>query len=165
LSFIGRSLANSEDEELDPVVRRFVALWEYRLRSIEQGLGTDNDPNELSAFGAWFVSDKFDIEWSLQQLNRSLQIVGETDPDHLVVKKLAKIAAQFPKESVQCLELLIKGDKNGWKIGLWRDSARAILTTALQSHNEGVMKSAKDLINFLMSRGQFEFRDLLQRDN
>ena len=165
LSFIGRSLANSEEQVPDIVITRFVDLWEHRLKSLERGLMADNDPSELSSFGWWFILEVFDPAWALNQLYRSLKIVSETDPAHLVVEKLAKIAPQFSKESVQCLELLIKGDKNGWKIGLWRDSGKTVLAIALESHDESVMKSAEELINFLMSRGYFEFRDLLQRSN
>jgi hypothetical protein len=123
---------------------------------------TDYDPSELSAFGSWFISDKFDITWSLQQLYHALQMVGETDPDHSVVEKLAKIAPQFPRESIQCLELLIKGDKNGWKVDLWRESARVVISAALQSSDAHTKTLAGNLVNFLMSRGRYDFRDILQ---
>ena len=165
LSFVGGSLANSEDEVPIEVVGRFVILWEFRLKYIEQESLADNDPSELSAFGSWFISNKFDITWSLQQLYRSLQIVRETDRDHLVIEKLALIAPEFLKESIQCLELLIKGDKNGWKIDLWRESVRTILTTALRSGDPDAKRLAEELVNYLMSQGRFDFRDILQDKN
>jgi hypothetical protein len=162
LSFIGRSLANSDDEVPAEIIERFATLWEFRLSFIAQNMTTDYDPSELSAFGSWFISDKFDITWSLQQLYHALQMVGETDPDHSVVEKLAKIAPQFPRESIQCLELLIKGDKNGWKVDLWRESARVVISAALQSSDAHTKTLAGNLVNFLMSRGRYDFRDILQ---
>jgi hypothetical protein len=115
----------------------------------------------LAAFGWWFISGKFDDRWATAQLAGALKIAEKTDPGDLVVERLAALAQDMPEETIQCLDALIRGDRDGWGIHGWREHARTILAIAHQDPKAMVV--ADSLINYLGSLGHFEFRDLLQK--
>jgi hypothetical protein len=115
--------------------------------------------SELEPFGWWFISDKFNPGWSLFQLLEAAQLAMKIDPSHLVFEKLARIASEYPKDSVNCLALLVTGAPNYWDIFGWEEHARAILEIALK--NSQARESAIDLIHQLGALGYLNFRDLL----
>src|SRR2546422_1545231 len=61
--------------------------------------------------------------------------------DHLVVEHLVRVADRTPLAAVQCLNLMIIGDVEGWHIHGWREEARSILLAALGS-NDGEARRA-----------------------
>jgi hypothetical protein len=91
-----------------------------------------------------------------------LELAGRTHPDHLVVDRLAQLTAEMPLSAVQCLRMMVAGDKEGWHIHMWKDSARSILRTALSSSDDNARREAEDLVNRLGALGHYAaFRDLL----
>jgi len=42
------------------------------------------------------------------------RLLREIEPEHLVLERLAELSASLPTKTVECLALIIKGDKNGW---------------------------------------------------
>jgi len=161
----GHALAHAGEllqREMPPpeILKRLQALWESRLAVAK--VSPDNHKAEMAAFGWWFVSKKFDDKWAIDQLIESLEISGKTKPDHLVIEQLANTSRSIPKESVRCLELMIKGDEEGWRIYSWRKHAQEILATAIQSPDFEVVQAAENLVHYLGSKGYFEFRDLLK---
>jgi hypothetical protein len=116
----------------------------------------------MSSFGWWFISKKFDNKWAIEQLIDVLKITGKVKPDHLVVEELAMLSQEMPKETLQCLELMIKGDQEGWGIYSWREHLRTALSNTLQSPDPETVSAAEDFIHYLGSKGYFEFRDLLR---
>lgn len=121
----------------------------------------DNNP-EMEAFGWWFASGKFDDSWSIKQLLETLEITNKTDPDHLVVKRLAGLSSKMPPEVVQCLDLLCKGDKEGWKMHGWKEEAKIILIESLKAKGK-TREKAENLIHYLGSRDWIEFGELLEK--
>jgi hypothetical protein len=79
----------------------------------------------------------------------------------MVAGRLAEVASKYPSLAVECLGLMIEGDKEGWHIYHWRDHARKILETARQTGDAVRLKPADDIVNRLGARGFLEFRDLL----
>ncbi len=67
----------------------------------------------------------------------------------------------MPREAIQCLDLIVGGDKEGWRVQGWTKEMRTILESALGSVDDQARRSATDLINRLGSWGNLEFRDLL----
>ena len=86
-----------------------------------------NHNGEMTGFGWWFVSGKFEDEWSITQLVEAFNISKKTDPEHLVVERLATLAPTMPKQTIQCLEAIIKGDRESFRIYIWIEQARIIL--------------------------------------
>jgi len=162
IQFVGRSLTNDKASVQPEIIKRLEALWEKRLSETKSTPDKENFLPEMVAFGWWFASAKFDDKWSIEQLLEALRITQKTDLDHLVVERLAVISESMPMETVQCLEYLVKGDKEGWKMHRWREKAKRILSSALQAQGSAA-ENAEDLIHYLGSRGYLEFRSLLRR--
>jgi hypothetical protein len=116
---------------------------------------------ELVSFGWWFASKQFDETWATEQLKQSLELAGQADPDHLVVEQLVKAAESTPLAAVQCLNLMIVGDVEGWHIHGWREEARSIILAALTSNDEEARRAGEALVNRLGARGHLDFQSLL----
>jgi hypothetical protein len=166
LSEEGRRLHNTKTVEQIPseVLDRLRALWERRLASAQADAHPEAYAAELSAFGWWFASAKFEDAWAIDQLMATLKISPSMQTvDHLVSERLAALAAAMPQETVECLRLLAEGDTEGWRLYAWRGHARTILSTATQGADAKARESAVDLIHRLGARGYFDFRDLLPK--
>lgn len=161
LEFVGSSLRDTHEPLPADMSMRLQDLWAARLVKIRRSPTPANHVRELAAFGWWFVSQKFDSRWSIAQLLEVLSLAQKAEPDHLVVERLVAIAATMPLEAVQCLDLMVQGDKEGWNIAGWRDDARKILATAIASGNPTGKQAATDLVNRLAARGILDYADLL----
>jgi hypothetical protein len=161
MEFVGRSLRNDTGEVAPEILERLRELWAFRLGAAQAAGAPAYCAEELSRFGWWFAAKKFDDEWAVGQLAESLRIAKKAEPDHLVVESLAELAASMPRKSVECLAMIVAGDKEGWGVLGWRESARKILGEAMNSADEVARTVAADLIHRLGARGYFEFGELL----
>lgn len=158
LVYIGRILRQAP--VVPPaILARYRALWERRLA---EARGTDaaRYAPEVAAFGWWFVSGKFPDDWGIGQLRTALDLVPRTEPDHLVIERLATMAATMPYEAVECLRLIIEGDTRNWGLTNRHEHIRNILIAALRG-GEDAARIATALVNTLGSRGYLQYRDLL----
>src|SRR5258708_39417244 len=55
------------------LVDRLTALWEFRIAAVRNGA----DPSELTEFGRWFASGRFDPVCSLRQLLNTLSLADD----------------------------------------------------------------------------------------
>jgi hypothetical protein len=161
LDFLGRSLHNIRDEIPADTLTRLRALWESRLEFARDEPSSHSD--EVAAFGWWFASGKFDNVWAMAQLKEALRLSGETEPYELVLERLATLSTTTPVDAVECLRLIMEGDKEGWNIRTWREPKRTILDTALKSGDPTAQQLAESLIHRLGARGYWDFRDLLRK--
>jgi hypothetical protein len=161
IEFIGRSLKNKEDEIEPQTLNSLQLLWEKRLETAHNSTERISYTTELAAFGWWFSSGKFNDAWAITQIKQILELIGTVEPDFLVLERLAIIVDTMPESSVECLELIIKNDKSGWRIYSWQNETRAILSKAIHSNSDKAIKVAKCIIQDLGKRGQWEYRDLL----
>jgi len=159
LEFIGRSLLQTEGDISNDIIQQLKSLWDFRLKKALES--PDEYKKEMGKFGWWFVSQKFDIEWSFKQLLQSLQISDRAEPVDMILEQLASLVKSYPSESVECLKRIVEKDRKGWKIYSNREHIRKILQEALKL--PGVNQKAREFINYLGSRGFIEFKDLLER--
>ena len=97
---------------------------------------------------------------ALDQLEEFSEVVAVPEPDHGVIETLEKIADTDLGKSVRILERMIVGDREGWNIHGWIESARSILERAMGV--EGATRDkAIEIINHLGRRGMAEFGELL----
>jgi len=157
IEFIGHALQRGEKPVPIDILKRFQKLWEGRLAKAMES--PESHINEISAFGWWFISRKFDSNWSISQLAKVLELIPKINPDDMVLEHLASIVETYPAESVKCLRKIAEGDQEGWTIDMGREHIRHILKVSLQYEN--VRKEAKELVHYLGSRGFLEFKDLL----
>jgi hypothetical protein len=160
LGFIGRKFESTKETLPAEILQRLQFLWEQRLSAAKEK--PNSHKQEMAAFGWWFISGKFEDSWIVVQLIEALKISGKMEISESVIEKLAAFAKPMPYETVKCLDLLVKGDWDGWDIDMWRGHARIILASALQSGNKEVSATAESLIHYLGSLGYLEFRDLLK---
>ncbi len=161
LEFIGRGLWKTAGNISPEILDRVKHLWATRLEAVRAAGTASPESGEVTSFGWWFVSGRFDAEWAIDQLLEALKIGSRIEPDHLVVERLAQLSGEMPIRTVECLRMIVEGDRDGWGILGWRDHARTILGTAIHSADLTARDRTIDLVHRLGSRGYFEFRDLL----
>jgi len=159
LESVGRSLYRGEGAVLPQIIDRIKSLWETRLAEVKAQAGTSDGCPEMSGFGWWFISKKFDDTWAIDQLLEALKIAGRVDPTHMVAERLAAVVALFPEKVIKALRLIVDGEKESWGFSSWSDKAKEILRFALGTE---ARQSAEDLIHYLGSRGYLEFGELLR---
>jgi hypothetical protein len=160
---IGFSVHSSQAELPPKVNERLRALFDARLEAAKKGDASKHE-TELAAFGWWFESAQFRVNWSMNALLEVLILIGKVEVAHLVVERLAHLSSQMPEECAKCISLLSDGlsDKDIFEIYGWEKHQRTILSNAIQSGNLNAKKEAIALINRLASRGVSAFADLIQ---
>ncbi len=138
LSFIGRSLLNTKEEIPAAMLERLTTLWESRLRTVTSSVSSNLE--ELSSFGWWFASAKFDSSWGLNQLLLALESAGQIEADHQVINRLKDLSVEFPELTVECLTL-ISGSKDVPLVFLaWPEQVQDILHSAINSASHPAAK-------------------------
>jgi hypothetical protein len=94
-------------------------------------------------------------------LLRVLRLTRKIEGGMDVVKILAGLSSRFPFESVACLDLMIQGDRDEWVLIGVEAEAREVIKTALNSGQHDAVVAARRLVELLIARGQYEFRNLL----
>jgi hypothetical protein len=159
--FIGTSVSHWEEAAPPQVYERLKKLIERRLEVARQAASPANSVSELANFGWWFASEKFDERWSLETLLAVLRLTRKAEGEMDVVKLLAARCAQYPVECVNCLRLMIEGDRERWLLLGVENDAMELLRKALRSNNPDAALSARRLAEELIARGHFGFRAIL----
>lgn len=159
LEFVGRSLRGTQGTIPPEILVRLKQLWKWRLSTAKKAEQPSGFQEEMAAFGWWFVSEKFDVDWAITQLLESLRLSHKSDPSSMVLERLARSVQTHPRQSVECLTMIAEGDREGWELYVNRDHVRAILAVALR--HPAAADQAKRIIHELGRRGFLEFRDLL----
>ena len=162
LEFVGRWVRDDRGELGADDLGHLVALWESRYSAA----ASVDRPNaafsrELSAFGWWFASGRFEDRWALEQLRNVLVLIKHVDAGWLVVERLSKVAEEFPREAVSCLRVLIDADAQEWGMLGADDGVSDILRKALASGVPNAASEARSLIHHLGSMNRREYRSLL----
>jgi hypothetical protein len=160
IAFAGINLER-ENASPDAIIQRLMRLWEsyWKASGPSDAAGK---PREY-LFGNWFSSGVFPKDWAIERLEEFVSVVPMPSPENEVVPRLAKICETDIARSVAILQKIVDGDKDGWRIYLWRDSARQILELALKTSGPP-RDAAKKLIDRLGRRGYSEFGSLLSNE-
>ena len=154
---MGRTL---QDEEKLPeeIVARFKVLWEVYWA----GLGKQDAQQKPDdwLFGMWFSSGQLPEQWALEQLESFVEATPTPEPDHAIAKQLATIASTDIVRAARILDRMVHGDREGWRIHGWLDSARQILEAAMKAGADA-RTQAEQTIDYLGRRGHTSFGELL----
>lgn len=164
IGFVGRTLKNDTGEIRAEVLERLKRLWVGRLETVAASPDKSLFRLELSQFGWWFVSGKFDDDWALDQLLATLRITRKAEADLWVAEKLRDLSAAKPDKAIECLSLMLDGDEEGWGMLGWRESAHKIVEAAVASPEAATREAARVLIHKLGGLGYFEYRQFLAED-
>ena len=157
IEFIGRSLQYTDEPIPNEIIERLKKLWNERFSQAKRDFAKHE--KEVAAFGWWFISNKFDKKWALDNLLESLELAHNIDPTYDVLQTLAEISEIDLSKSLKCLKIIAESDHNGLNIYTSSKSIEKILTLAL--NNPSTRKEAEKIINYLGSRGFLGFRNLL----
>jgi hypothetical protein len=161
MAHVGRSLQRTSEPIKPEVLERIEALWTWRLRTAQESPSPEDHKREIAAFGWWFTSGKLDGDgWALAQLEEAIKLEGETDPDFMVVRRLAEVASDSPTQTVGCLAVLVNQAPRDKPLFGWLESARTILTTAHESEDTEAQRIAEETRNRLGERGHLDLREL-----
>lgn len=159
LNFVGWSLRNTKDPIQPEVAQRLKLLLEKRVEAARSH--PEGAVQELSEYGWWFSSGKFDDDWAINRLLDVLRLAKVIKPDHMVVERIADLSRSYPLRCIEALTLIVQGDTKRWGILGWRDKAKEIIRAVRSSDNQKACKKAEDLVNYLGSLGYFDFGELL----
>lgn len=152
--------------------RQMVAGATYRLRAMayfEQRLDSaikadDPEPyrRELGAISLLFRID-VDRVWLLDQLSKMLNAGFEPNDPFGVVDSLSKLLPEDVDAIVAVTNALVRQPKaNGWLFAAQDHALRQILTEGKKSAKSGTLGLVKDIVNYLTSRGNMNFLDLVE---
>ena len=162
IDFLGRELYKKGNGISENIIIRLQDLWISRIDELKATMSKGERSTEPIAFGWWFVSGKFEKHWALEQLKDAIMIAGKVEPDYHVLECLSKISAEMPEIVVECLELIVKDNKEDLEIIRFNsEEIQAILNAAINSDSHKASKIAKEIVNILVSRGHIEYRDLI----
>jgi hypothetical protein len=159
VDFLTRHLRHPEVVVSEELLTRLRALWEIRLRSLSE-VAPDHRARELGAFAELFATGKFDQQWALEQLHEAVASDGRVDLDRTVIDYLTDRASDMPLLVVRCLEGLIEGVREDWRIFVTRDAILKILTASAQSADGDAQRAAREVANRLVARGYSDFQNL-----
>ncbi len=159
IGFVGKSLQGDEKVPVE-VTERFMALWD--LYWADHGKKDAKEKPDAWLFGTWFSCGQFPDQWALDRLEEFVEVVPTPESNLDIAEKLAEITHVNPAKSVQILERMVRGDKEGWRIHGWIDSAEKILEQALKTSGEA-REQAENLIDHLGRRGYTDFGKLLKK--
>jgi len=158
IEFIGRSLKYTDEPIPNEIIEQLQKLWSERFSQAKRYPAKHE--REVAVFGWWFVSGKFDIDWSVTMLLKALKLVPKTEPADMVIERLSEIAETYPLKSGECLRRIAEEDKEGWLLYTNEETIRKVLQFGLANPN--ARRRAEELINYLGSRGFHNYRDLLR---
>jgi hypothetical protein len=159
VDFIGRALMNGEQNT--EMLVRLQAYWEWRAASVFE-LGPA-DLGELAPFAWWFASGKFELSWSMRQLESLLAAGGQLDPQHIVVKRLLDVPDCELTAALGCLEPMVDRPSRPWFVLSAKEAIMELVRRGLAAGGDS-MNKARDIANRLVAHGHMEFEAEL-RDN
>jgi len=160
MEYVGRALLQSEEEVADPVCERIQELWSRRLDVITADPGQHR--REAQAFSITFAAAQLDTQWELDHFERVLHThPGSTAYTRRVIERLAYLAEDDPVTATRLTLTLLKGADNEWNYLHWRKHVRSVLVAARDNAPHETAENRQEIIDHYVSRGEFDFRDLL----
>ena len=158
---VGLDLARAPEPLTPTMTSRLQALWEWRITTLSQeSQQVTTETEELAPFRWWFKSGKLPTEWSLRQLEATLQLHGTVDAPSTMAEQLAELSEAAPFPAVRCLSLLVQSIRDDWKPSDWPQQVRTILSHALSSEISEARQLAIEVIHRLGVQGE-NYLDLL----
>jgi len=138
ISYVGQYLL--KDEKDKDFIERFKTLWEWRISYIKDLSNRRDFQKELKSFIHWFVSRKFDTEWALDNLIKTVELADEITDNHvyLALDVLLEMANEFPELVLKYIDLLT------------HNASERILN----SYKRKIRKSVEEISKILKSKGR-----------
>ena len=162
--FIGRELEYAEKwkEDRDKVIKRIEIFIKWRIEEakITKSEAKEKNVEELSKYGLCFISGQLDKEWAINTLVEILEIIdGKIELETQVIDEIKKYTNDYPLLGLKAINLIVKGDKEGWGVAASRIKIIEILEEARTHHSYDELKEIiNDLVGELTKKGYFDFK-------
>ncbi len=179
LSHFGWLLWRSKGTIPDDVLARLQTLWERRrqalVEAIEAGAPVEeagtSPTAELTAFGWWFRSERFDRRWALDELLVVLRYTADVESlDVDLTEQVVQAAHTDLDAALDAYDLLLRSARQGWRLTEVVREGYDLLAAALNSGRPQLVEHATRLIDeiaswgFLDTRGNVEAASNRARD-
>lgn len=156
---VGGDLSRHENDIPDAAMARFRSLADELLGLLEKHGG--ERMGHLSSLGLWIVSGRFDPAWTVDRLQRLLELAGAVAPSFEVMDGLVEMSRSHPTEAFEALRTWLTTNRSDRRvlIGGPDEPAMAILQAALDQPS--TEDDARSLVHQLGAAGYLGFRDLL----
>ena len=156
---VGRDLSKHENDISDEAVGRFERLAEELLGLLKKH-GRER-MGHLSSLGWWIASGRFNPEWTLDRLERLLELAGAIEPSFEVMDCLVEMSKSNPTEAFKVFRAWLNTERldRSVLIGGPDEAAITILQAALRQPS--TENEARSFIHRLGAAGHLGFRDLL----
>lgn len=155
---IGRALQEAEVPPTGELLARWQRFWEWRFSVLRNNPAGNRQ--ELNGFTWWFISDKFDIEWTLHQMGEVLRTVDSIEHETLISEYLAKISHRQPMGAVTLLALLVEkaGRTRAWFVA--QEETSTVLRNAYECGDPAAALQADYARDLLLSLGFHAVREI-----
>lgn len=149
-------------DAVDETIRdRLADLWDERVQHVR---AHQDDKGELKDF-YWFIRcDKFPSSWWLPRLKEALDLDSELETHGMIGEQLAAAAAQFPREALDALALLLKPDDTPFRdnYDLRAEALAPVIAACLDSGSPQLANEARALMNLMGARGELDLEQRVQ---
>lgn len=162
MNFIGINLRSDKQPLTPELEARLHELWNDRVADAITAPDKTPYQEEMSGFGSWFESAKFDEEWVCVQYLKALDFGVKTRIHHFTADALVDMVSRRPLLVLQILKKLIDLNQSNWVVIGNRGKIITVLRTTLQSLDTQTQKLAREITSRLAARGHSEYADLLK---
>ena len=161
LEEMGQALKNSEGAVSQAILDRLVRLWESRDAIWKQD--EKRRDTESAAFYWWFASGKFEQSWATKEILATLDRIGTTTMDFMILERFFEQVSETPKEAMQAVRKMAMSAQETGRFFYADNRSRGILYAAGQSKVPGVRSEAEAVRDQLLALKYESFRDVLER--
>ncbi|MDR3571877.1 MAG: winged helix DNA-binding protein [Candidatus Pacebacteria bacterium] len=157
-AFVSRDNVTSGDKM--PRMELLQKFWDWRLENSDA-------PSELREFGWWTKLDKFDNEWMLERLLKTVEKTkGDINGEFIVMNSLKALAAEYPLLCGKILRhIFTSSNRRDRYAFLHTGELKDALIDILESSDEEAQKAAKDIVDYLLKLGFEDLRTLVDLTN
>lgn len=151
---LGWGLYNAREQTADPdEIARLRLVWEWLSAEVT---ADRVNPAALGPFDWWFASGRFDLDWSLDQVEHLANTHIEFDFLHVMFERLSAVVTTDPARIGRVTEAVVSHERR--EIELRADDLRPLVRALLaEPAGSDANKSGGAIVSIMLSRGITNF--------
>ncbi len=164
MDFVGRSLKRIKEEMPEDVKKRLQTLIKERLSIFRYQNKPKTMIRELSLFGKWFASEKFNYEWSINLLFNITSDIQLIERPKQVLSVMNKNLPKFFSKVIHIVENIVCYDEDPSNLIYYRDVLKDMIEKlcSLAQEKEDLL-ALNRVVNGLGGKGELDLRDFHYR--
>ncbi|MDF1788569.1 MAG: hypothetical protein P1U82_22100 [Verrucomicrobiales bacterium] len=151
-----RARANRAEEEALPTKESLEEFWTARLEQ-------SNDTEELKAFGHWYDPTYFDLDWLINQVEKTLEASeGRLSKDSEIFKSFFELALDRPEQIACCVQFFVTSHHNRFRVLNPNINFYGVLERCQRSGNQAAQQHVRQAVNYLVSIGETSYRNIVR---